>query len=131
MIRPWLFEFFPAFEGNSPAGDYAWYLDQWVRTEAAGFEGIFFSEHHFRPRLYSPSPNLLIAAVAPLTRTLRLGIMGSVVPLYEPWRLAEEYGMLDQPPRRWLTGLSGATAAMAAQRGYCLCTGFVSVAAAG
>jgi alkanesulfonate monooxygenase SsuD/methylene tetrahydromethanopterin reductase-like flavin-dependent oxidoreductase (luciferase family) len=104
MIRPWIFEFFSAFQrldagAFDPAGcaaDFAWYLDQWTRAEAAGFEGIFFSEHHFVPGRFSPSPNLLIAAVAARTRTLRLGAMGNVVPLYEPWRLAEEYAMLDQ-----------------------------------
>jgi alkanesulfonate monooxygenase SsuD/methylene tetrahydromethanopterin reductase-like flavin-dependent oxidoreductase (luciferase family) len=104
MIKPWLFEFFTAFqqpgsEHFDPAAcqaDYLWYLEQWVSAEAAGFEGIFFSEHHFVPGRFSPSPNLLIAAVAARTRTLRLGTMGNVVPLYEPWRLAEEYAMLDQ-----------------------------------
>src|SRR5208283_3855069 len=59
-----------------------------------GFEGIFFSEHHFGPG-YSPSPHLLIAALAPRTRTLRLGVMGVVLPYYQPWRVIEEIGMLD------------------------------------
>src|SRR5215475_6539258 len=66
MIRPWLFE----------------------------FEGIFFSEHHFG-RSYSPSPNLLIAALAPRTTRLRLGVMGVVLPYYHPVRVIEEIGMLD------------------------------------
>src|SRR5262249_56095689 len=70
------------------------YLDLWVRDEALGFEGIFFSEHHFG-RSYSPSPNLLIAALAARTRTLRLGVMGIVLPYYHPARVVEEIGMLD------------------------------------
>lgn len=54
MIKPWIFEFFPA--PANPAHDagpggtaahFAAYLDLWQRTEALGFEGIFFSEHHF------------------------------------------------------------------------------------
>jgi alkanesulfonate monooxygenase SsuD/methylene tetrahydromethanopterin reductase-like flavin-dependent oxidoreductase (luciferase family) len=104
MIKPWIFEFFTGFQRLGaqqfdPAGcaaDFAWYLNHWIRAEEAGFEGIFFSEHHFVPGRFSPSPNLLIAAMASRTRTLRLGTMGNVVPLYEPWRLAEEYAMLDQ-----------------------------------
>ncbi|HZF15947.1 MAG TPA: LLM class flavin-dependent oxidoreductase [Steroidobacteraceae bacterium] len=96
MIKPWIFEFCPAFDGATGAEDYSWYSDLWVRAEAIGFEGIFFSEHHFRPGGLSPSPNLLIATVAARTRTLRLGAMGVVVPLYEPWRVAEEAAMLDQ-----------------------------------
>jgi alkanesulfonate monooxygenase SsuD/methylene tetrahydromethanopterin reductase-like flavin-dependent oxidoreductase (luciferase family) len=96
MIHPWMFEFVTAFSGAGAADDYTWYLDQWLAAEGRGFEGIFFSEHHFVPGRYSASPNLLIAALAGRTRRLRLGTLGNVVPLYEPWRLAEEYAMLDQ-----------------------------------
>src|SRR4029078_11720762 len=63
--------------------------------ETLGFKGIFFSEHHFGGS-FSPSPNLLIVAVAQTTTTLRLGVMGVVTPFYSPVRIAEEIGMLDQ-----------------------------------
>jgi alkanesulfonate monooxygenase SsuD/methylene tetrahydromethanopterin reductase-like flavin-dependent oxidoreductase (luciferase family) len=101
MIKPWIFEFFPA--PGAPGVDvtpqavtehYNWYLDLWQKAEGWGFEGIFFSEHHFG-KAYSPSPNLLIATLAPRTRTLRLGVMGVVLPYYEPWRVVEEIAMLD------------------------------------
>ena len=101
MIKPWLFEFFPelAHEAQDPVpGDVAdyftRYLDLWTRDEALGFEGIFFSEHHFGGS-FSASPNLLIAAVAMRTRTLRLGVMGVVLPYYHPARVVEEIGLLD------------------------------------
>lgn len=101
MIKPWLFEFFPEMtsrEGEpapSAVGQYFQrYLDLWTRDEALGFEGIFFSEHHFG-RSFSPSPHLLIAAMASRTKTLRLGVMGTVLPYYHPARVVEEIGMLD------------------------------------
>lgn len=101
MIKPWLFEFFPELGGPSAnpepadvAAHFVRYLDLWVRDEALGFEGIFFSEHHFG-RSFSASPNLLIAALAQRTRTLRLGVMGVVLPYYHPARVVEEIGMLD------------------------------------
>lgn len=108
MIKPWIFEFFraPTESGSlipAPRAEvtpaeasehFAEFWDKWIRAEALGFEGIFFSEHHFGPG-YSPSPNLLVAALAPLTKTLRLGVMGVVLPYYEPWRVVEEIGMLD------------------------------------
>jgi alkanesulfonate monooxygenase SsuD/methylene tetrahydromethanopterin reductase-like flavin-dependent oxidoreductase (luciferase family) len=101
MIKPWLFEFLPELGGPSVEPDpadvaalIARYLDLWVRDETLGFEGIFFSEHHFG-RSYSPSPNLLIAALASRTKTLRLGVMGVVLPYYHPARVVEEIGMLD------------------------------------
>jgi alkanesulfonate monooxygenase SsuD/methylene tetrahydromethanopterin reductase-like flavin-dependent oxidoreductase (luciferase family) len=101
MIRPWIFEFLPelrgAAEGPEPqaiSAYFADYLDLWVRDETLGFEGVFFSEHHFGGS-FSPSPNLLIAALAMRTRSLRLGVMGIVLPQYHPWRVVEEVGMLD------------------------------------
>src|SRR5262245_27363079 len=159
MIKPWLFEFLPELGGPSTepnAQDVATlfgrYLDLWVRDEALGFEGIFFSEHHFG-RSYSPSPNLLIAALGPRTKTLRLGVMGVVLPYYHPARVAEEIGMLDaaltnrivshngkyfsfsdlrllprplqQPfPPRWTTVISAESARRAARRRVKISTGF-------
>jgi alkanesulfonate monooxygenase SsuD/methylene tetrahydromethanopterin reductase-like flavin-dependent oxidoreductase (luciferase family) len=101
MIKPWVFEFFPSprdqaekFDPRASAAYFNAYLDLWPRAEPLGFEGIFFSEHHFGAA-YSPAPNLLIAQVALRTRTLRLGVMGMVAPYSPPWRMFEEIGMLD------------------------------------
>jgi alkanesulfonate monooxygenase SsuD/methylene tetrahydromethanopterin reductase-like flavin-dependent oxidoreductase (luciferase family) len=101
VIKPWIFEFFPAprepgaTEDPQRSADYFnWYVDLWPRAEPLGYEGIFFSEHHFG-LAYSPCPNLLIAQVALLTRTIRLGVMGLVLPYHQPWKVVEEIGMLD------------------------------------
>lgn len=101
MIKPWVFEFLPELGGPTTEPDprdvarlFARYLDLWVGDETLGFEGIFFSEHHFG-RSYSPSPNLLIAALAQRTNRLRLGVMGVVLPYYHPARVVEEFCMLD------------------------------------
>lgn len=69
-------------------------LDRMVKLEGFGFEGVFYSEHHFIDAL-SPAPNLLIAAISQRTKRMRLGVMGNVLPFHQPWRLAEELGMLD------------------------------------
>jgi len=101
MIKPWIFEFFAAprdlldqFDPKASQRYFDAYLELWASAEPAGFEGIFFSEHHFGVA-YSPSPNLLIANVALRTRKLRLGTLGMVPPYHAPWRLVEEIGMLD------------------------------------
>jgi alkanesulfonate monooxygenase SsuD/methylene tetrahydromethanopterin reductase-like flavin-dependent oxidoreductase (luciferase family) len=101
MIRPWIFEFLyaPGGPGEDVAPEVATAVfdagvAHWQHIERLGFEGIFFSEHHFGLS-YSPSPNLLIAAIARSTERLRLGTMGMVLPLYQPWRVLEEIGMLD------------------------------------
>jgi alkanesulfonate monooxygenase SsuD/methylene tetrahydromethanopterin reductase-like flavin-dependent oxidoreductase (luciferase family) len=101
MIKPWIFEFLyaPDSQGEVIAPQVATEVFDrgvalWQRIDKLGFEGIFFSEHHFGLS-YSPSPNLLIAAIARSTERLRLGTMGVVLPLYQPWRVLEEIGMLD------------------------------------
>jgi len=101
MIKPWIFEFMyaPGRPGEDIAPEAATAVFDagvalWQRIDRLGFEGIFFSEHHFGLS-YSPSPNLLIAAIARSTERLRLGTMGMVLPLYQPWRVLEEIAVLD------------------------------------
>jgi len=101
MIKPWIFEFLYALAEQgadaapqAPTAVFDKGVALWKRLDELGFEGIFFSEHHFGLS-YSPSPNILIAAIARSTTRLRLGTMGVVLPLYQPWRVLEEIGMLD------------------------------------
>lgn len=102
MLRTWVFEFFPeltaetaAASGQTMSSYFERYLSLWQRDEALGFDGIFFSEHHFGGS-FSSSPNLLIAATAARTKSIRLGVMGVVVPYYSAVRVIEEIGLLDQ-----------------------------------
>jgi alkanesulfonate monooxygenase SsuD/methylene tetrahydromethanopterin reductase-like flavin-dependent oxidoreductase (luciferase family) len=101
VIKPWIFEFLyaPGAPGEEVVPEVARAVfdagvAHWQQIDKLGFEGIFFSEHHFGLS-YSPSPNLLIAVIARSTERLRLGTMGMVLPLYQPWRVLEEIGMLD------------------------------------
>jgi alkanesulfonate monooxygenase SsuD/methylene tetrahydromethanopterin reductase-like flavin-dependent oxidoreductase (luciferase family) len=105
MIKPWVFEFFPShatssgnreldFDPASTQQQFQDYINLWKLDEELGFEGIFFSEHHFGAA-YAPSPNLLIAYLAAVTSTIRLGVNGTVSPYATPWRVVEEYAMLD------------------------------------
>lgn len=69
-------------------------LDLMVSLERRGFEGVFYSEHHFVNSM-SPCPNLLVALLAAKTQRMKIGVMGNVLPFHQPWRLAEELNMLD------------------------------------
>ena len=102
MTKSWVFYLFPQenldfdkMDGQTTQAAYDVYLDQCARNEELGFEGVFFSEHHFGANNLTPSPHLMIAAAAQRTSRLRLGVMGSVLPLHDARRLAEECGMLD------------------------------------
>lgn len=64
-------------------------------AEAAGFYAYHLAEHHGTSLSLVPSPNLLLAALAQQTTTLRLGALVYLLPLYDPYRLAQEICMLD------------------------------------
>ena len=71
------------------------YMKLWVDCEDYGFDGLAFAEHHFAPISLSPSAHLLVAALAPQTRRMRLTVLGSVLPLHDARQWVEEVGMLD------------------------------------
>ncbi|MFF3380667.1 LLM class flavin-dependent oxidoreductase [Streptomyces sp. NPDC002680] len=103
MIKPWLFDNFnypwspdpTKFDTEATQDLFDWHLDAWELAERVGFEGVFFSEHHYTPYALSPSANLLVAALAQRTQRLKLGVMANILPMHNPRRLAEEYAMLD------------------------------------
>jgi alkanesulfonate monooxygenase SsuD/methylene tetrahydromethanopterin reductase-like flavin-dependent oxidoreductase (luciferase family) len=70
------------------------FVDFAVEAEELGFDGIAVTEHHARA-FACPAPHLLLAAAATRTSRIRLGTAVTVLPLYNPIRVAEEAGTLD------------------------------------
>jgi alkanesulfonate monooxygenase SsuD/methylene tetrahydromethanopterin reductase-like flavin-dependent oxidoreductase (luciferase family) len=69
-------------------------LDQAVWAEGIGFDAVWLSEHHLTDDGYSPSPLVLLGAIAARTTRLRLGTNLIVAPLHDPVRLAEDTATL-------------------------------------
>lgn len=103
MIRSWIFDLVNISSDDDPINfdvqncsrEYAWHSDLWARAEQLGFHGIFFSEHHFSGARAIPAPGLFAAFVAARTQRLRIGVLGWVLPLWQPWRFLEEVAVLD------------------------------------
>ena len=89
---------------------YAETLDLVAETERLGFAGAWVPEHHGAEDGYMPAPNLLLAAIAARTSTIRLGSAIALAPLYDPVRFAEECAVLDH--------LAGGRLEMALAIGY-------------
>ena len=70
------------------------FVDFAVEAEELGFDGLTVTEHHARA-FACPAPHLLLAAAATRTSRIRLGTAVTVLPLYNPIRVAEEAGTLD------------------------------------
>src|SRR6204780_5878892 len=64
-------------------------------ADAAGFYCLHVAEHHATPLNLVPAPSDYLSAVARVTKTMRLGPLVYLLPLYSPLRLIEEICMLD------------------------------------
>src|SRR4051794_1846851 len=79
-------------------------------AEAIGFDIAWFAEHHFTNYSVSVSPLMMCAHMAGLTSRIRLGAGVVVLPLYNPMRVAQEIGLVDQ--------LSGGRCVLGVGTGY-------------
>ena len=82
-------------EGKEQSNIYEEHMKQWKYTEELGFKAIWLGEHHFTDYSMTPSPNIMLAALAKETKQIKIGNMINAFPFNDPWRLAEEFAMLD------------------------------------
>ena len=64
-------------------------------AEEMGFEWVSFSEHHYSGRIATATPAVMAAAVAERCKKARIAMLGHLLPLNNPVRVAEELGLLD------------------------------------
>ncbi len=67
-----------------------------ARVDAHGFDWVSVSEHHYAPYIMTPNPCVMAAALSQVVRRAKIAMLGPLVPLVNPVRLAEELAMLDQ-----------------------------------
>lgn len=86
------------FENPAPKTEYEIVHEQLALMRAAedlGFDSIWPAEHHFTEYGYCASPAVTLAALASVTKRIRLGTGVVVLPFNHPIRVAEDYAMLD------------------------------------
>jgi alkanesulfonate monooxygenase SsuD/methylene tetrahydromethanopterin reductase-like flavin-dependent oxidoreductase (luciferase family) len=84
-----------AFDGERGTELYENYISMMAYAEQCGFDWIGANEHHFSPYSLMANCNLVGAALTQRTKTSKLAMLGNLVPLLNPIRVAEEYAMLD------------------------------------
>jgi alkanesulfonate monooxygenase SsuD/methylene tetrahydromethanopterin reductase-like flavin-dependent oxidoreductase (luciferase family) len=84
-----------AFDAKRGNELYHTYLDMMADAENYGFDWVGCNEHHFSPYGMMSNPNLIGAILASRTKRARLAMLGNIIPLNNPIRVAEEYAMLD------------------------------------
>jgi alkanesulfonate monooxygenase SsuD/methylene tetrahydromethanopterin reductase-like flavin-dependent oxidoreductase (luciferase family) len=71
-------------------------LDQGVAGEAAGFEYFWITEQHFLAEIgHAPASDMFLAALSQRTKTLRLGLGVVLLPIHNPFYVAERVATLD------------------------------------
>jgi alkanesulfonate monooxygenase SsuD/methylene tetrahydromethanopterin reductase-like flavin-dependent oxidoreductase (luciferase family) len=63
--------------------------------EKIGFDWVSLSEHHYSPRILTPSPIVSAAYVAARVKNIKIALLGPIVPQSNPIRVAEELAMVD------------------------------------
>jgi len=64
-------------------------------AESLGFDWISVSEHHYSPIMLTPNPIVFAAALSQVTTRAKIAVLGPLLPLNNPVRVAEELAMLD------------------------------------
>jgi luciferase family oxidoreductase group 1 len=64
-------------------------------VEAMGYHRFWVSEHHNNATIVGTAPEILIGAIAAKTNRIRIGSAGVMLPHYAPYKVAEQFRVLD------------------------------------
>ena len=84
----------PIAEGSNGADALRNTLDLARLAEELGYERYWVAEHHGTPMLACASPEVMIAAIGSITRRIRIGSGGVMLPHYSPLKVAETFSIL-------------------------------------
>ena len=70
-------------------------LERLALVEELGFDWVSFSEHHYSARILCPSPIVMASHMAAHLHKITIAVLGPIIPLSNPVRVAEELAMLD------------------------------------
>jgi alkanesulfonate monooxygenase SsuD/methylene tetrahydromethanopterin reductase-like flavin-dependent oxidoreductase (luciferase family) len=65
------------------------------RADDLGFDCVTVSEHHFAANQLTPEPNVFAAAMTQRVRNAKISVLGVLLPMVDPVRVAEQFAMLD------------------------------------
>ena len=100
-----------AYDRDAGARAYQEMIERLEYVEELGFDWVSVSEHHYSPRILTPSPIVSAAFIAAHLKRITIALLGPIVPHSKPVRVAEELAMLDTMAQgRLVVGLLRGTA---------------------
>ena len=85
----------PIVAGSDPAQALRNTLGLAQHVEALGYHRFWVAEHHNIPGVASAATSVVLASVAGVTRTIRVGSGGIMLPNHAPLVIAEQFGTLE------------------------------------
>ena len=85
----------PIVRGHSAARALAETVELAQAADALGYHRFWLAEHHGLLSLADPCPEIMVARVAAATRHMRVGTGGILLPYYTPFKVAEQFRMLE------------------------------------
>lgn len=85
----------PVSEGSSPAEALAQTAALAREADRLGYYRFWVSEHHAAPGLAGSSPEVLMAHLAAVTSTIRIGSGAVLLPHYSAYKVAENFRVLE------------------------------------
>ena len=85
----------PVISGHAPARAVHETIRLVKAVERLGYHRYWLAEHHSIAALADPCPEILLARIAAETTRIRVGTGGILLPYYSPFKVAEQFRMLE------------------------------------
>ena len=85
----------PVISGYTPAQAVHETIRLAQAAERLGYHRYWLAEHHALAALGDPCPEILVTRIAAETSTIRVGTGGVLLPYYSPFKVAEQFRMLE------------------------------------
>jgi luciferase family oxidoreductase group 1 len=85
----------PVIAGSSVADAIAATVDLAQLADDLGYTRYWCAEHHGLRGVSNPCPEVMLARLGSVTRRIRLGSGGVMLPYYSPFKVAEQFAMLE------------------------------------
>ncbi|MGI4816001.1 MAG: LLM class flavin-dependent oxidoreductase [Janthinobacterium lividum] len=85
----------PVIEGHSAADAVAATIELAQAADELGYTRYWCAEHHGLRGVSNPCPEVMLARIGSITRRIRIGSGGVMLPYYSPFKVAEQFLMLE------------------------------------
>jgi len=85
----------PIVSGHTPVEAIAATVALAQAADALGYTRYWLAEHHGLNALADPCPEILLARLGSVTKHIRIGTGGILLPYYSPFKVAEQFRMLE------------------------------------